>query len=221
MYSCKMQLLIYKYKQKYSKILSVNEWSYINFCLRATHITLLVYILLFPRRLGHDTQITQSSHSILPCGALYKLDPLETKGLNLVRFSNGMRSQTLFSRRSRMKKCIIYWKVQWYNLFCPRGMGHDTRVTQSLHSILPCGALYKLDPLETKGLNLVRFSMRSQTLFSRRSRMKKCIIYWKVQWICFALGGWAMILGLRNHYILFCPAGLYINWTLSKQRDST
>ena len=23
-----------------------------------------------------------------------------------------------------------------------------------------------------------------------------------------------MILGLRNHYILFCPAGLYINWTL-------
>ena len=61
--------------------------------------------------------------------------------------------------------------------------------------------------------------MRSQTLFSRRSRMKKCIIYWKVQWICFALGGWAMILGLRNHYILFCPAGLYINWTLSKQRD--
>ena len=63
------------------------------------------------------------------------------------------------------------------NLFCPRGLGHDTRVTQSLHSILPCGALYKLDPLETKGLYLVRFSkgmrfqqgMHFQTLFSRRS----------------------------------------------------
>ena len=27
--------------------------------------------------------------------------------------------------------------------------------------------------------------------------------------------------GLRNHHILLCPAGLYINWTLSKQRDST
>ena len=108
-------------------------------------------------------------------------------------------------------------------LFFPRRLGHDTQVTQSSHSILPCGALYKLDPLETKGLNLVLFfeRMRSQTLFSRRSRMKKCTTYWKVQWICFALGGWAMILGLRNHYILFCPAGLYINWTLSKQRDST
>ena len=47
---------------------------------------------------------------------------------------------------------------QWYNQICPRGLGHDNRVTQSLHSILPCGALYKLDPLETKGLNLVRFS---------------------------------------------------------------
>ena len=57
--------------------------------LRATHITLLVYILFFPRRLGHDTQVKQSSHSILPCGALYKLDPLETKGLNLVRFWKG------------------------------------------------------------------------------------------------------------------------------------
>ena len=95
------------------------------------------------------------------------------------------------------------------NLFYPRGLGHDTRVTQSLHSILPCGALHKLDPLETKGFNLSSV-MRSQTLFSRRSRMKKYIIYRKVQWICFALGGWAMILGLRNHYILFCPAGLYI-----------
>ena len=30
-----------------------------------------------------------------------------------------------------------------------------------------------------------------------------------------------MIIGLCNHYILFCPAGLYINWTLSKQRDSS
>ena len=46
------------------------------------------------------------------------------------------------------------------NLFCPWGLGHDTRVTQSLHSTLPCGALYKLDPLETKGLNLVRFTCR-------------------------------------------------------------
>ena len=123
-----------------------------------------------------------------------------------------MRSQTLFSRRSRMKKCIIYWKVQWYNLFCPRGLGHDTRVTQSSHSILPCGALYKLDPLETKGLNLVRFSKGCvHKHFSVAVvEWNKCIIYWKVQWICFALGGWAMILELRNHCILFCPAGLYI-----------
>ena len=57
--------------------------------LRATHITLLVYILFYPRRLGQDTQVTQLSHSILPCGALYKLDPLERKGLYLVRFSKG------------------------------------------------------------------------------------------------------------------------------------
>ena len=57
--------------------------------LRATHITLLVFILLCPTRLDHDTQVTQLSHSILPCGALYKLNPLETKGLNLVRFLKG------------------------------------------------------------------------------------------------------------------------------------
>ena len=127
-----------------------------------------------------------------------------------------MHSQTLFSRRSEWSYTIklraTHITLLVYILFFPRRLGHDTQVTQSSHSILPCGALYKLDPLETKGLNLVRFfeRMRSQTLFSRRSRMKKCIIYWKVQWICFALGGWAMILGLRNHYILFCPAGLYI-----------
>ena len=57
--------------------------------LRYPLIWRVTYILFFPRRLGHDTQGTQSSHSILPCGALYKLDPLETKGLNLVRFSKG------------------------------------------------------------------------------------------------------------------------------------
>ena len=35
------------------------------------------------------------NHYILFCPAgLYKLDPLETKGLYLVRFSKGMRSQT-------------------------------------------------------------------------------------------------------------------------------
>ena len=149
-----------------------SEWSY-TIKLRATHITLLVYILLFPRRLGHDTQVTQSSHSFLPCGALYILDPLETKGLNLVRFSKGCVHKHFSVAVIEWKKCIIYWKVQWYNLFCPRGLGHGTRVTQSLHSILPCGALYKLDPLETKGLYLVRFSkgMRSQKLFSRRYRM--------------------------------------------------
>ena len=67
---------------------AVVEWLY-TIELRATHITLLVYILFCPRRLGHYTQVTQLSHFILPCGALYKLDPLETKGLNLVRFSKG------------------------------------------------------------------------------------------------------------------------------------
>ena len=57
--------------------------------LRATHITLLVYILFCPRKVGHDTQVTQSLHFILHFSALYKLDPLETNGLNLVRFSKG------------------------------------------------------------------------------------------------------------------------------------
>ena len=146
--------------------------------------------LFCPRGLGHDTRVTQSLHSILPCGALYKLDPLETKGLYLVRFSKGMHSQkfsvavfegmhfqTLFSRRSEWSYTIklraTHITLLVYILFFPRRLGHDTQVTQSSHSILPCGALYKLDPLETKGLNLVRFSkgMRSQKLFSRRNRM--------------------------------------------------
>ena len=87
-----------------------------------------------------------------------------------------------------------YWKVQWYNLFCPRGLGHDTRVTQSLHSILPCGALYKLDPLETKGLYLVRFS-------------KGCVL----KHFSVAIVEWSYTIKLRaTHitllvYILFCP----------------
>ena len=92
---------------------------------------LLVYILFCPRKVGHDTQVSQLSHSILPCGALYKLDPLETKGLHLDRFWEGMHSQTLFSRRSRMiirnymippKKysqwCKLLKTVAAYNMKC-------------------------------------------------------------------------------------------------------
>ena len=122
------------------------------------------YNLFCPRGLGHDTRVTQSLHSILPCGALYKLDPLETKGLNLVRFSKGCVHKN-FSVAIEEWSYAITWshthtKIDTHNLFFPRGLGYDTRVTQSLYSILPCGALYKLDPLETKGLYLVRFSKR-------------------------------------------------------------
>ena len=117
------------------------------------------YNLFCPRGLGHDTRVAQSLHSILPCGALYKLDPLETKGLYLVRISKGCILK-------HFSVAVVEWSytksnsysLLVYILFCPRRLGHDTQVTQLSHSILPCGALYKLDPLETKGLNLVRFS---------------------------------------------------------------
>ena len=129
--------------------------------LRATHITLLVYILFCPRKVSHDTQVTQSLHFILPCSALYKLDPLETKG-NLVRFSKGCNlkhfSVAVVQGTYTIKLRATHITLLVYILFCPRRLGHDTPVTQSLHSILPCGALYKLDPLETKAHNLVRFS---------------------------------------------------------------
>ena len=105
--------------------------------------------LFCPRGLGHDTRVTQSLHSILPCRALNKLDPLETKGLYLVRLC--VHKHFSVAVMHNLLKSAM-------NLFCPWGLGHDTQVTQSSHSILTCGALYKLDPLETKGLNLVRFS---------------------------------------------------------------
>ena len=150
--------------------------------------------------LGHDTQVTQLSHSILPCGALYKLDPLETKGLTLVGFSKGCVhkhfSVAVVEWSYAIKLKATHITILVYILFCPRRLGHDTQVTQLSHSILPCGALYKLDPLETKGLYLVRFS-------------KGCV-----------LKHWAMIPRLCNYHILFYPAVLYINWTLSKQRNS-
>ena len=137
-------------------------------CAKVIYICMIYWIVqwynqICPRGLSHDNRVTQSLHSILPCGALYKLDPLETKGLyfNSSVFE-GMHSQTLFSRRSEWSYTIklraTHITLLVYILFFPRRLGHDTPVTQSSHSILPCGALYKLDPLETKGLNLVRFS---------------------------------------------------------------
>ena len=38
---------------------------------------MIIPITLFADKFNgiHDTQITQLSHSIFPCGALYKLDP--------------------------------------------------------------------------------------------------------------------------------------------------
>ena len=111
------------------------------------------------------------------------------------------------------------------NLFCPRGLGHDTRVTQSLHSILPCGALYKLDPLETKGLNLVRFfeRMRSQTLFSRRSRMKICIIIFQSS-INTCFNKWNLLRitghGIRTTTRLNCWAKIIYNLYNSNWTDN-
>ena len=120
------------------------------------------YNLFCHRGLGHDTRVTQSLHFILPCGALYKLDPLETKGLYLVRFSKGCVlkhfSVAVVEWSYTIKLRATHITLLVNILFCPSRLGHDTQVTQLSHSILPCGALYKLDTLETKGLNLVRFS---------------------------------------------------------------
>ena len=115
------------------------------------------YNLFCPRGLGNDTRVTQSLHSILLCRALYKywalLKQRFSKGCVLKHFSVAVVEWSY-----TIKLRAIHITLLVYILFCPRRLGHDTQVTQLSHSILPCGALYKLDSLDTKGLNLVRFS---------------------------------------------------------------